>query len=448
MRRPEAPGPPPPPASRWECRFATNPRARLSRPRPRCGQRSPSSGARCSFRSPRSSGGRSASDGGDRRSPDMAQRESEDAARLLERLLADRTLRERFRRDPAGVSREAGLERVAEELRVRDGKALDTPDGRESRSSLAGVLRAAAIEGAGIFDFSPHVAGHVERVPEPVERVLASHRDHAGAGAVGPAASHAAALPEPLHAPGTTPAPPSAAGEFRAITPREAAAAAAKGPRPTGAAPEPVPIDVAREAPAGDGANPARLDAGLEHGPSDAPELPGDDEEAPDGASGGEEGPDDDGDGSDDGDDSDSDDASDDEEDDENEGGEAPDADDGSSGEGDDSSDNPDGDHDDNSDATDGDNSDSDNSDSDSDNSDSDSDDGGAIDVAPGPASYPGDDAPQGHIAAWMAREAQTRGLPPELPVMAALVESGMRNLTGGDRDSLGFFQMRHGIWN
>src|SRR4051812_1120144 len=488
MRRPELPGPPSRPASRWGCRFATNPGSRLSRPRPRCGQRSPSSGARCSFRSPRSSGGRSASDGGDRRSPDMAQRESEDAARLLERLLADRTLRERFRRDPAGVSREAGLERVAEELRVRDGKALDTLDGRESRSSLAGVLMAAAIEGAGIFDFSHHVAGHVERVPEPVERVLASHRDHAGAGAgaAGPAASHAAALPEPLHAPGTTPAPPSAAGGFRAITPREAAAAAAKGPRPPGAAREPVPIAVARgDAPAGDGADPARLHAGLEHGPSDAPELPGDDEEAPDGASGGEEGPDDDGDGSDDGDDSDSDDASDDEEDDENEGGEAPDADDGSSGEVDDGSDNPDGDHDDNSDATDGDNSDSDNSDSDSDNSDSDSDsdsdnsdsdnsdntasdnhdsdnsdsdnsdsdnsdsdDGGAIDVAPGPASYPGDDAPQGHIAAWMAREAQTRGLPPELPVMAALVESGMRNLTGGDRDSLGFFQMRHGIWN
>src|SRR3954469_24731374 len=211
MRRPESHGPPSRPASRWECRFATNPGSRLSRPRPRCGQRSPSSGARCSFRSPRPSGGRSACDGGDRGSPDMAQRESEDAARLLERLLADRTLRERFRRDPAGVSREAGLERGAEELRVRDGKALDTLDGRESRSSLAGVLMAAAIEGAGIFDFSHHVAGHVERVPEPVARVLATHRYHAGAGAAGPAASHAAALPEPLHTPGTTPAPPSAA---------------------------------------------------------------------------------------------------------------------------------------------------------------------------------------------------------------------------------------------
>ena len=31
---------------------------------------------------------------------------------------------------------------------------------------------------------------------------------------------------------------------------------------------------------------------------------------------------------------------------------------------------------------------------------------------------------------------------------MAALVESGMRNLDHGDADSVGFFQMRVGIWN
>jgi cell wall-associated NlpC family hydrolase len=47
-----------------------------------------------------------------------------------------------------------------------------------------------------------------------------------------------------------------------------------------------------------------------------------------------------------------------------------------------------------------------------------------------------------------MAAEARRRGLPPELPVMASLVESGVRNLDGGDRDSVGFFQMRTGIWN
>lgn len=31
---------------------------------------------------------------------------------------------------------------------------------------------------------------------------------------------------------------------------------------------------------------------------------------------------------------------------------------------------------------------------------------------------------------------------------MAALVESGLANLSGGDADSVGFFQMRVGIWN
>ena len=31
---------------------------------------------------------------------------------------------------------------------------------------------------------------------------------------------------------------------------------------------------------------------------------------------------------------------------------------------------------------------------------------------------------------------------------MAALVESGVRNLNYGDADSVGFFQMRVGIWN
>jgi cell wall-associated NlpC family hydrolase len=65
-----------------------------------------------------------------------------------------------------------------------------------------------------------------------------------------------------------------------------------------------------------------------------------------------------------------------------------------------------------------------------------------------GPNPYPGDNASQAAIAAWMARDAQAAGLPPELPVMASLVESGLHNLSGGDRDSMGFFQMRAGIWN
>ena len=61
---------------------------------------------------------------------------------------------------------------------------------------------------------------------------------------------------------------------------------------------------------------------------------------------------------------------------------------------------------------------------------------------------YPGDEAARAPIAQWMATYAVKAGLPAELPVMAALVESGLRNLPAGDADSAGFFQMRIGIWN
>ena len=61
---------------------------------------------------------------------------------------------------------------------------------------------------------------------------------------------------------------------------------------------------------------------------------------------------------------------------------------------------------------------------------------------------YPGADASMPQIAAWMGAHAVKAGLPPELPVMAALTESGLRNVSYGDRDSVGFFQMRQGIWD
>ena len=69
-------------------------------------------------------------------------------------------------------------------------------------------------------------------------------------------------------------------------------------------------------------------------------------------------------------------------------------------------------------------------------------------DLADVPADYPGDDAGQKELAKWLAKRAEKAGLPPELPVMASLVESGVRNLNFGDADSVGFFQMRVGIWN
>lgn len=60
---------------------------------------------------------------------------------------------------------------------------------------------------------------------------------------------------------------------------------------------------------------------------------------------------------------------------------------------------------------------------------------------------YPGDGAPKKQIARWMGDWAARSGLPRELPVMAALVESSLRNAPDGDRDSVGYFQMRTSIW-
>jgi hypothetical protein len=75
--------------------------------------------------------------------------------------------------------------------------------------------------------------------------------------------------------------------------------------------------------------------------------------------------------------------------------------------------------------------------------------DGGTPVPGPGdpcPASYPGDDAARQPLARWMARGAALRDLPQELPVMAALAESGMRNLNRRGNPFAGFFSMHRSI--
>jgi hypothetical protein len=62
----------------------------------------------------------------------------------------------------------------------------------------------------------------------------------------------------------------------------------------------------------------------------------------------------------------------------------------------------------------------------------------------PCPAVYPGDEAGTERIARWMARSSADRGLPHELPVMAGLAESGLRNLRGGSYH--GFFGMHESL--
>jgi hypothetical protein len=68
--------------------------------------------------------------------------------------------------------------------------------------------------------------------------------------------------------------------------------------------------------------------------------------------------------------------------------------------------------------------------------------------ACPLPVAYPGDGAAKDAIAQWMAHGAIAAGLPGELPVMGALVESSLTNLPQGDRDAAGYFQTRVAIWN
>src|ERR1700761_7266007 len=74
-----------------------------------------------------------------------AMSELERSAELIERMLADPALRRRFLADPAAVLGEAGLGHLAFGLPERD-RAFMTLELRESRSSLAGVMVAAAAE--------------------------------------------------------------------------------------------------------------------------------------------------------------------------------------------------------------------------------------------------------------------------------------------------------------
>ena len=80
------------------------------------------------------------------------------AARLLERLLTEPDFRVRFRRDPVTACREAGLDELAEDMALAAGKAASTLYVRESRSSMAGALIAASMEGVGgVHDLADQV---------------------------------------------------------------------------------------------------------------------------------------------------------------------------------------------------------------------------------------------------------------------------------------------------
>ena len=439
---------------------------------------------------------------------------------LIERLLADPEFRAEFRRDPAGAARRMGVDGAE----FASGDPLQTLDVRESRSSLAGVMAAAAVEGVALFAFADHAdaavipadrdllhnenltfdadgiadleAGRIDaRIVSVLETLSREHTitvsamcsDHAKFTAGGSISNHvygravdiATVDGQPV-SPGNAAAKEVAAALSRldpAIRPTEIGSPwALDGSAYFTDADHQDHLHIAFDDPIDPDWKPQAGTAAP--AAADAP----DDEAGAARASASESGDDsshqDDGDGDDsDDDDSDDDDgdlredggsgdteaeADDESDDDDEEDEEDDDADDGTEDEGDDEDeDEPDeNEEDEPDDGIDGGSSDdgSDGGDSadgsDSRDSDGDAPDGDAQQEAPAPDpdvavdEYPGDDAGKQEIAAWMAEAARKRGIPAELPVMAALVESGVSNLNYGDADSVGFFQMRLGIWN
>src|SRR5829696_7591317 len=160
--------------------------------------------------------------------------EADVAAKLIERLLVDPAFRARFRRNPAEACREAGLEELAQEMQLGAGKAMMTLDMRESKSSLAGVMMAAAMEGVGIMQFAEHVAPHLDDIPEAIGDVLSRVNLPAIGGAfAAPPAATAPPLPDGGKA--ADGVDPAAAGGNGAAPASAAAPAAASAAAPEAA---------------------------------------------------------------------------------------------------------------------------------------------------------------------------------------------------------------------
>lgn len=94
------------------------------------------------------------------------------AAALLERLLTDARFRSAFRKDPAEACRNHGLDHLAVEFEQSTGPVL--LEARESRSTLAGVLLAAAWESAGILEWLGDAGADAIGTAGALERALAA----------------------------------------------------------------------------------------------------------------------------------------------------------------------------------------------------------------------------------------------------------------------------------
>ncbi len=138
--------------------------------------------------------------------------ELERSVELLERLLGDPHLRRRFRTDAATVLTEAGLPELAAGL-GHGGRALMTLEMRESRSSLAGVMVAAAAEGVDLAQFAEHAAPALARDADAAVQHLMAHPHHPAPAPVPHAAPPQAAKPSfapPAETPTLAPPEPKA----------------------------------------------------------------------------------------------------------------------------------------------------------------------------------------------------------------------------------------------
>src|SRR4051794_34849608 len=138
--------------------------------------------------------------------------DAERAAELIERLLVDAGFRARFRQDPAAACHEYQLHGIADELAGSNTSAMQTLELRESKSSLAGVIMAAAAEGIGAVELAQlgvRHGGFTGDAARAVGRALsspklpalpASQLKRAGLGSLVPGGGHAVrALPGGAH---------------------------------------------------------------------------------------------------------------------------------------------------------------------------------------------------------------------------------------------------------
>ena len=154
--------------------------------------------------------------------------ELERSVELLERLLGDSHLRRRFRNDAATVLTEAGLPELAAGL-GDGGRALMTLEMRESRSSLAGVMVAAAAEGVDLAQFAEHAAPALARDAGAAIHQLMQHPHQAA-----PKPAHEAVAPQPAKPSFAPPAetPTLAPPEPKAPSPANASLPNSQAPAP------------------------------------------------------------------------------------------------------------------------------------------------------------------------------------------------------------------------